>query len=399
MELEEVSTLAEGSLRVVLAANARPHVGGQGLNFAQFVEALSSRFDLTVFGQAGHPESPGYVIPESRLAHCIGKLPVVRRLTDLRTQLSNSHFDRCVAARMPRADVFQGVTGQCLDSLRRARQLGAFTILDCITTHIDDLVEQQVAEGRRFGIRPLVNSAAREMAINEYSSAALIRVMSDYAKQTLLNRGIPDSKLYVARPPLAVDDFPVADFREPRFRVIFVGMLVPAKGFHYLIDAFRELPGRDSELVLWTGPGHRSIKRYIQREMALDTRIQMLPASVRHNYGKVYGKSNVLVHPSLADGYSYAVMEAMASGLPVIVTSCTGSAELIRDGENGYVVPPRDSGAIRERLQHLSHNPALVRRMGTAARATIQSQTPEAFRDRYAARIESAVSGRVSWTT
>jgi hypothetical protein len=218
--------------------------------------------------------------------------------------------------------------------------------------------------------------------------------MSEYAKQTFLERHFPEARIFVAKPPICAGEFPAAEFRASRFRVSFVGALSPAKGFHYLIEAFRSLPLSESELILWTSPGHRPISSYMQHEMARDQRIRMLPISVRDNYGEVYSKSHVLVHPSLSDGYSYAVMEAMASGLAVIVTSTTGSAQLIRDGENGYIIPPRDPEAIRDRLLHLSRNPALLRRLGAAARETIQSETPEAFQNFYAAKIQSLLSGR-----
>jgi glycosyltransferase involved in cell wall biosynthesis len=169
-------------------------------------------------------------------------------------------------------------------------------------------------------------------------------------------------------------------------------MLAPAKGFRYLVEAIRGLAEPDLELVFWAAPGNRVINRYMQSQISLDRRLRMQPLSVRENYGEVYGKSHVLVHPSLADGYSYAVMEAMASGLPVIVTSCTGCSELIRDGENGYVVPPRDAEAIRDRVTHLIRNPDLLRCMGKAARETIRTQTPRSFRDSYSAQMRSFIS-------
>jgi glycosyltransferase involved in cell wall biosynthesis len=383
-------------MQIVLAANARPHVGGQGMNLSQFVEALSPCSNLTVFCQNGYPGIPGGAIPESRLAEQIDRVPIVRRLSDWRAHLSDTHFDRSVARQIRPAELFQGVTGQCLHSLRRARQLGSFTILDCVTTHIDHFFEQQKRESRLFGIRPLINKSARDTAAEEYSAADAIRVMSDYARQTFLDRGVSEERVFVARPPLEVDQFPIAKFDGPRFRVSFVGLLLPAKGFHYLIEAFRNLSVPDSELILWGGPGHRPIAQYLHHQMALDKRIHMRPISVRNNYVEVYGNSHVLVHPSLADGYSYAVIEAMASGLPVLVTSCTGSAQLIRDGENGYVLPPRDPGAICERLLHLARNPELLRRMGAAARETIRQETPQAFRDLYTAKIQSLVSARAT---
>ena len=93
---------------------------------------------------------------------------------------------------------------------------------------------------------------------------------------------------------------------------------------------------------------------------------------VRTRYGEVYGKSTVLVHPSLSEGFGYVVAEAMASGIPVIVSRNAGAADLVVDGENGYVVPARDWEAIRDRLAHLASHPALVEKMGRAARATMR---------------------------
>jgi glycosyltransferase involved in cell wall biosynthesis len=274
--------------------------------------------------------------------------------------------------------------------------LGAFTILDCITTHVDDFFDKKREESRKLGVLPAISSAARQTAIAEYQAADRIRVMSDYAKKTMLERGIAEHRVFVARPPLGMAGFPIADFRSPRFRVSYVGLLTPAKGFRYLIEAFRKFRELDAELALWTAPGNRTIKHYMQRQMAADARISMRPITVRDNYAEVYGTSHVLVHPSLADGYSYAVMEAMASGLPVIVTACTGSAELIRDGENGYIIPPADPEAIRERLEHLSRHPELLRKMGTAARETVRTQTPEAFRDSYCSSLSALISTKDS---
>jgi glycosyltransferase involved in cell wall biosynthesis len=384
--------MAHKPVRIVLAANARPNVGGQGVNLAQFIEALHPEFQVTMFGRAPYPGVPSDTVPESRRAKLMDRIPVVRGLHNHRDHLSNAHFDRCVAERMPAADLFQGVTGQCLCSLRRAKEMGAFTILDCITTHVDDYFEKRREESVKAGVRPAPSMAAREMALAEYAAAERIRVMSDYAKRTMVDHGVPERQVFVARPPLAMEGFPVADFSAPRFRVSYVGMLVPAKGYRYLIDAFRSFEEPDSEMIFWTAPGNSVINRYMQRQMTLDPRIRMQPVSVRDNYGQVYGKSHVVVQPSLADGYSYAVMEAMASGLPVIVTSSTGSAELIRDGENGYIIPPCDAGAIRERLTHLAGHPELLRRMGAAARETIRSQNPKAFSDGYCAQIRTFIS-------
>ncbi|HSP79372.1 MAG TPA: glycosyltransferase, partial [Myxococcaceae bacterium] len=117
--------------------------------------------------------------------------------------------------------------------------------------------------------------------------------------------------------------------------------------------------------------------------------IEVRPVEVRQvGYGEVYARTHVLVHPSLADGFSYAVVEAMASGVPVIVTDNTGAADLVEDGVNGYIVPTADPHALRERLEHLHQHPELLPRMGARARETVERiLTPENFRRPLVERI------------
>jgi hypothetical protein len=376
----------------VLSANAIPYEGGQGNNLSQMADAIGDNFDTTVFCRSEIAGRRTTVISESLIARRIGQTPFLRRWSGLQVQISNAHFDRAVAEQLPRADLFQGTTGQCLETLKRAQAQGSFTLLDSITTHVDDFLAQQQVEYAFFGMPAEINRRSREVAIAEYRVADRIRVMSDHAKKTFVERGIDDTKVFVAKPPLAVSQFPVADFRSPQFRVSYVGLLSPTKGFHYLVKAFRNLPMADAELVLWSAPGHRPVAKYLREQMENDPRIHMNPISVRNHYKSVYGESHVVVHPSLADGYAYVVMEAMASGLPVIVTSSTGSAQLIRDGENGFVVPARDPGAILERLLYLAEHPTALRRMGAAARQTIERETPQSFRESYGAQLRSSMA-------
>src|SRR5262249_42997408 len=157
------------------------------------------------------------------------------------------------------ADVFQGVTGQCLESLRAARARGRRTVLDVVTTHVDDFGTQLDRECVRFGVRPPLSPALRARMRAEYQEADTIRVMSDVARRTSVARGFAEARLVVAPPPFRLDEFPRAEFRHPVFRVCFVGLIEPWKGFHYLFDAFRAAAIPDSELVLWGGPGARSI--------------------------------------------------------------------------------------------------------------------------------------------
>ncbi len=365
--------------KIILAANARPGLGGQGLNLRHMIEALGGDHDLTVMCQGSdHPGS--MAVPPSRLSPLIALVPLLRRRRDWKVLSSDLRFDRWVAAHLPPAEVFQGVVGQCAESLEAARRRGLRTVLDVVNTHVDDFHGHVLRESRAIGLRHPVHPRSRERMLREYEMADLIRVMSRRAGRTFLDRGVPARKLLVATPPVDPARFPRARFDGPRFRVSFVGLIEPWKGFHHLLEAFGRLRLPEAELVLWGGSGSRAATRIIQGWQARGAAVEVRPVSVSADYAGTVATSSVLVHPSLADGFSYAVAEAMACGVPVIVTDNTGAADLVADGESGYVIRGGDVEALADRLRHLHANPSLLPSLGARAREAIGRLTPEAFR-------------------
>jgi glycosyltransferase involved in cell wall biosynthesis len=350
------------------------------------VEALAGEAGVTVFCQgAGATSTPVTPVPGSRAARLIGRLPVLRRLRDWQTLLEQLHFDKYVAARLPEADAVVAAAGSALTTFQAARARGVKCILDVTTTHVDQFGEAQDRELAAFGGRPVWHPRLRRRTRAEYEAADAIRVMSAVAGRTLTDRGVDPEKVFVATPPVADEAAPQADFADPTFRVAYVGLIEPAKGFHYLIEAFDRLGNPDSELILWGGPGLRGVSGYLAERTARNPRIRVRPQGVRAiGFEKVYARSTVLVLPSLADGFGYVVGEAMSCGLPVIVTTATGAADLVEDGVNGFVVPPADAAALADRLSRLAGDRELPRRMGAAARLTSQHYGPEQFRAAWA---------------
>jgi glycosyltransferase involved in cell wall biosynthesis len=92
-----------------------------------------------------------------------------------------------------------------------------------------------------------------------------------------------------------------------------------------------------------------------------------VPHLTRPALAQQYRESDVFVFPTLLEGMGLVVLEAMACGLPVIVTA-NGPGDIVRDGIDGYVVPIRDEAAIVDRLERLYANPALRVEMGRNAR-------------------------------
>jgi starch synthase len=260
--------------------------------------------------------------------------------------------------------------GQSAFSLAAARLRGMRTVLDVVNTHVDDLAEQAARECAIFGTQSFLGDSMKRRIYAEYRRADLIRVMSHHAKRTFEERGVDGRRIVVATPPIDLGEFPQAKFESGKFRVCFVGLLQPWKGFHYLVEAFQRLALRDAELTLWGGAGARPITKYLEEKLAACPDVRVVPAEVRRvGYGEVYGSSSVLVHPSLTDGFGYVVAEAMASGIPA----------------------PRDVDAIADRLRHLAERPALVREMGAAARESAASLTVDRFRGELVERMKHLI--------
>jgi glycosyltransferase involved in cell wall biosynthesis len=109
--------------------------------------------------------------------------------------------------------------------------------------------------------------------------------------------------------------------------------------------------------------------------------------------GAFLGECDVLVLPTRFDYRAVVVLEALACGVPVITTTADGNAgTTVRDGVNGYVVPPEDPEALADRLAQLAADRALVRRLAAGAAAT-PIPTPEQAAERLVALVSGAASG------
>ena len=379
--------------RLTISANARAGVGGQGRNLAQMVAGLGAAFELAVWSRDPWPGLDGGGVPIAASARLLGAVPVLRRRRDWLVWLDDTGFDRRVATRLARTDLFQGATGQCHACLRVARTRATPTVLDAVTMHVDDFGAAMDRECARMGVRPVLPRRLRARMRREYEEADLIRVMSESSRRSFLARGVADSRIVVVPPGLDPAEFPSAQPPTDTFRIACVGLLEPWKGFQYLLEAFEALRVRRASLVLWGATGARPIARYLRTRTAADPRITLRTFDpAREGFGVPYVNASVLVHPSLSDGFGQVVAEAMACGIPVIATDRTGAADWIEDGRNGFVVPAGDAGAIRDRLESLASHPAAVAEMGRRARETVRALSVAEFRRRYVPRLRALLS-------
>jgi phosphatidylinositol alpha-1,6-mannosyltransferase len=153
-------------------------------------------------------------------------------------------------------------------------------------------------------------------------------------------------------------------------RILCVGRLIERKGQRHLIDAVKRLidEGIDVELdLVGTGDARIDNETHVAR-LGLAERIRFLGYVPREEITEHYAAAHVFVLPSYNEGMSVALLEAMAAGLPVIVTPTGGTAELVSPGLNGFIVNWADANELARHLRKLAQDRSLVRRMGRESR-------------------------------
>ena len=173
-----------------------------------------------------------------------------------------------------------------------------------------------------------------------------------------------------------------------RAGVLFVGRFTPHKGLDRLLDALPE----DASLTCAGTFGHDPRPpesgypdRLRRRAAAFAGRVTFLEAVAEGDLPALYRQARVFVLPSVdetcygrrvavSELLGLSVLEAMASGTPVICSRLGGIPEIVADGETGYLVEPGDVAALRDRLDELLGDPARAERMGRAARESVVAQ-------------------------
>lgn len=186
-------------------------------------------------------------------------------------------------------------------------------------------------------------------------------------------KGVEDRGARACRIPHAVDTRifrPRIGEREGPVKVLYVGRLVPQKGIRYLLNMAREMAERDVEFwFVGEGPLREEVQKAQQ-----NCRIRYFGhIGSTEELARIYSGADIFVLPSYESGkwaelFGVVLIEAMASGLPVVATDCVGPNEIVEQGKNGYIVPQRDEQALKARLETLIGDRELRERMGKYGR-------------------------------
>lgn len=177
----------------------------------------------------------------------------------------------------------------------------------------------------------------------------------------------------------------------PGRRVLFVSRLDRRKGFRVALRAFARLaPDFPDLLFVVVGDGEeraavRDLPELVRR------RVILLGAVSHEELPSVHAAADVFVAPALGgESFGIVLVEAMASGLPVVASDIPGYREVVRRGVEGHLVPPGDAGAVADALRRVLTDPGLARRLGEAGRARARQYSWERVAGQLEAIYEEA---------
>jgi glycosyltransferase involved in cell wall biosynthesis len=342
---EQERALPDGA--VTVSCSAPIGTGGLGRHLQELLDALARRgqqgFCISGADRRGDAradrDSPAWAALAARLL----ELPVP--LTPgVRARASAAEFDAYSARRLPAADHLIAFNGQALIQFAAASGAGYRSIaLVSANSHMHRVIRQHERARRMY---PLEGSWASRMLrrnLREYERSARVYVASRYSYESFLEHGFPEQRLaWFPLTPHPRFDRSSDPQRSGRFEIVYTGSLAVHKGVPLLIDAVRRLPYEDVRLTLVGGWGSRGMRRFVEQACAADRRIEARPGDPLPRLER----ATIAVHPAFEDGFGYAPAEALACGVPVIVSDDTGMKDLIESPRAGLVVPTGDLDAL-----------------------------------------------------
>lgn len=205
------------------------------------------------------------------------------------------------------------------------------------------------------------SNAARRgpVDVSDHILAPTQAVKDDIIKECMFD----EDKIHIV--PYGIHDAAFAVENKPLpGNVLFVGSCLIVKGIHYLAMA-SHLVERPAGGIQPTFTVAGEVTDLV-RQQPEASRLNFLGRVPRNEIASLYARADVLVFPTLADSFGMVILEAMAAGIPVICSPYC--ADVVQDGINGFVVEPRDTQALAEKISLIIHDRALRERMSQSAR-------------------------------
>ena len=290
----------------------------------------------------------------------------------------NDLFDWWVAHKLkknPNFDVFIGWSGMSLHSIRQVKKMGKIAIVERGSSHILFQNEILKKEYAKHGITFSINQKVIDKELKEYEEADYISIPSNFVKSTFIEKEFNESKLLLNQYGVNVSNFGkelVIKSQNDNLKLLYLGSLSFAKGIPYLFEALKDIKNSFQNFeVHFVGSISDDFVEFCNANKEMDW---IFHGHIPHHKLKdTLVGFDLAIQPSLQEGLSMVLAQLLASGLPVIATTNTGGMEFIKDGYNGYIVPIRNSKAIKDKIELLYFDRILLNTLKANARESIKN--------------------------
>lgn len=283
--------------------------------------------------------------------------------------------DKWVARTLAKAKK-QGLSGAyayedgALHTFEEAKQLGLYCIYDL---PIGYWKSARLLMQKEFEVNPDWSSTLTgfndspkklQKKDQELALADMIFVASSFTKKTLEDYAgnLPEIKVIPYGFPEVTKVKEYEPLENRKLKVLFIGGLSQRKGLSYLFEAVEEMQDK----IALTIVGNKAVPNCNALNLALEKH-NWIPSLSHKEVLQCMRDHDVFVFPSLFEGFGLVITEAMSQGIPVITTERTAGPDLIKDGEDGWIVPAGSSAALKEVLQKILETPEILKQAGLAA--------------------------------
>jgi len=292
------------------------------------------------------------------------------------TLITNAIFSLLCTLYLNDFDILHVVSSQGPSLLQKAKRKGKFIVLDERGAHPTYVRRMLSDEYEKFNCLLDERVIFEDRRKKEYELADYIFVPSQYVFNSFVKEGINKDKLFIIPYGVNLNDFWQVSKNDEVFRALYVGRISIAKGVYYLLEAWKQLKLKNAELLL-IGRVEKSFKPILEKYIGIFKHISNVPNKELY---KFYSNSSVFVLPSLTDSFGLVSYEAMACGLPVIITENCGA--VVRDGKDGFIIPIKDVESLKEKISVLYENEELRKQMGNSAKEYIKKFTWKRYEER-----------------
>jgi glycosyltransferase involved in cell wall biosynthesis len=201
-------------------------------------------------------------------------------------------------------------------------------------------------------------------------------VPSKFVKKSLLFSNVKEDQIMIC--PYGTNFKPEERLykknEKDKINAIYVGNITALKGIHYLLEAALKIP--EEKFQLTVVGNYNNENKIFSKYMS---KINFLGRVPHEKVKELLKQSDIFIFPSLGEGLSLAVLEAMSCGLPCIVTRNSGANDAIIEGINGFEVEIQDINVLKEKIEWFIENKKFIPKMGKAAIEKVQEYTWENY--------------------